>query len=426
MSTLRTRDDLRSWILMVVALVALAPRLFVSWSLPLAAAERPDCAPDEGMQFWTVTRYAGGDFRTWPASGSIYSAYPPVQYGLHAAALATIRSTFGDRWPARFPSSWWRLQSYTAARLGGVLLGVLTALIAFRVAELWGGGRRLALASGLAVALHPQLVFVNAYVNGDSFTIAAVALLVLALSRWAVGGEGAARLGWVGAAAGVVLLGKPAGYVALLPTAVWVAVAWRRGRVRAASLLAAGAATALTGAPILAWNAVRNGGDPLGLGKYRELLRTAYQAHPASGGPLAQLPTFVRDLFGSSFGVFRNADLPLPGIFFVGAAAFLAAGIGLAGVRMHRTSGVARRMLGWLLATICLALGLVIWNSWTVDYQPQGRYLLPALVPVWVAVTCELGRSRRGPLLLAAWLGFLATATGTALWLIHANPCVGA
>src|SRR4051794_28212291 len=94
---------LRGWMLVVIALVAVVPRAFVSWSLPLAAAERPDCAPDEGLQFWTVMQYAAGDFRTWPASGSIYSAYPPVQYGAQAATLAALRRTFGDQWPARYP-----------------------------------------------------------------------------------------------------------------------------------------------------------------------------------------------------------------------------------------------------------------------------------------------------------------------------------
>jgi hypothetical protein len=422
----------------MLALLALAPRLLVAWTLPLAALEqRPDCAPDEGLQFWTVMHYAAGNFATWPESGSIYSAYPPAQYALHAATLASMRSAFGDRWPARFPSSWWRLESYTAARLGGALLGCVTAVLAALSAQAWCNRRWVALASGIAVALYPQLVFVNGYVNGDSFTIAAVACLMLALSWWATMGEERAGVVWVGVAAGVVMLGKPTGYATLVPTAVWLLGALRRGRLDAASLAAAGAAMLLVCVPILAFNGIRNHGDPLGLVKYRELLASSYHARPGSG-PLAELlPSFLRDVAQSSFGVFRNADLRLPAGFFAGAAGFLAAGIVAGAVRIRRASNERRRVgatshgsavegkaVVWLASILSLNLAVVVWNSWTVDYQPQGRYLLPALMPMWVAITCALGCSRRGGLLVALWLGFLATATLAAIALIHANPCV--
>jgi hypothetical protein len=83
--------------------------------------------------------------------------------------------------------------------------------------------------------------------------------------------------------------------------------------------------------------------------------------------------------------------------------------------------------------SIVVGLALVAANGALVDAQAQGRYLLPALVPVWVAVTCALGAipggaprplPRVGTLLLAAWLGFLAAATATGLVLVHAHPCV--
>jgi 4-amino-4-deoxy-L-arabinose transferase-like glycosyltransferase len=425
----------------VLLLVAIVPRQLVAWTLPLAASEeRIECAPDEGLQFWTVMRYADGDLATWPESGSIYSAYPPAQYAFHALLLRAIRSGLGNDWPSRFPSSWWRLQSYPAARLGGLVLGCVTVLCAALAAQIWSRSRRLAVASGLAVALYPQLVFTNGYVNGDSYTVAAVAGLMLALSRWAAR-EGEAGVGWLGAAAGLVLLGKPTGYAALLPTAAWLLDALRRRMIGLGTLVRVGGTAAIVAAPMLVWNGIRNDGDPLGLRKYRELLAAAYRARPATGSWLDQAPGFLRDLERSAFGVFRNADLPLPDVFHLGAAVFVVLGLA-AGVRGLRrgTPGdrdradrvwlppgtAGGRAALWLAATLVISVAIVVWNAWTVDYQPQGRYLLPALVPVAIAVTCGLGQVRRvGTVLLVSWLGFLAVATATAVALIHANPCVG-
>ncbi len=405
---------------LLLVVLALAPRLFVAWTLPLAASEaHPECAPDEGLQFWTVMRYADGDFATWPASGSIYSAFPPVPYALHATTLAAGRALFGNRIPARFPSDWWRLASYTAARLGSVLLGVLTVLLLARAVLAWSASGRPALAAGAAIAVYPQLVFVDGYVNADAYTIAAVAALAAALAVWAAAGEGRQYVAAVGAAIGLVVLGKPSGWPALAPTAFWLLDAWRRRRLAPGTLARVGILVVLVAGPVLALNALRNGGDALGLARYRTLMTTVYPARPLAG--LGALPEFLAELGRSSFGVFRNADLRLPTGFYAVAAAFALLALGLGAARSRARDDTAARALGWLGATVVLSLALVVWNGMTVDAQPQGRYLLPALAPAWAAITCVLGRS---PVLLAAWIGFLAVATAGALALVHAHPCL--
>ena len=387
-----------------------------------------ECAPDEGLQLWTVLHYADGDLATWPENGSIYSAFSPAPYALHAVLLRAVRAALGNGWPSRFPSSWWRLESYTAARLGGLLLGCVTVLCATFSAQLWFQSSRLAIASGLVVALYPQLVFINGYVNGDSYTVAAVAGLVLALSRWATAGEGAAGILWVGAATGLVLLGKPNGYAALVPTAVWLLDALRRRRIMLGTFIQGGGMGVLVAAPILLWNGLRNEGDLLGLGKYREWLAVAYHPRPSTGLFPDRLPGLLWELGRSAFGVFRNADLPLPSGFYLCAVILSLIGLVAAARAWRQTSrrSLAIRATLWLTATLALSVALVVWNAWAVDYQPQGRYLLPAVIPIAIAVTGALGRVRPGGrVLLASWLGFLAVATATAVAMIHANPCLG-
>src|SRR5690606_27990629 len=104
------------------------------------------------------------------------------------------------------------------------------------IAGLWTTSRRSALLAGLVAAVFPQLVFLNGYVNADSFTVAAGAVFVLALSAWAIGGEGDRGIVALALTAALVVAGKPSGYFVLVPTAAWLGWAWSRGRlgVRAA------------------------------------------------------------------------------------------------------------------------------------------------------------------------------------------------
>src|SRR5262249_9361987 len=147
-------------------------------------------------------------------------------------------------------------------------LGVIAVAALMGAAERWSGSREIGLAAGLGAALYPQLAFVTAYINGDAMTFAAEALLVAALAAWARRGEGNAGLTAVGGAAGLVVLAKPYAYSALLPTAAWIGWAAARRRIALAALLRSALLGAAIAAPILAWNAWRTGGDPLGLARY--------------------------------------------------------------------------------------------------------------------------------------------------------------
>jgi hypothetical protein len=184
--------------------------------------------------------------------------------------------------------------------------------------------------------------------------------------------------------------------------------------------------TVFVAAPVLVANGVRNHGDLLGLGKYRALLATEYVGRPIAGPE--GFASFVAELARSSFGVFRNADLALPSACYVGAAAFLVLGLvmGVAALRRSAppaSAGAEYRAVAWLASCLAVGVALVVWNGLAVDAQAQGRYLLPVLVPLWAAITCALGSGGRGAL-LAAWLGFLVVASGIALALVHAHPCV--
>jgi hypothetical protein len=57
----------------------------------------------------------------------------------------------------------------------------------------------------------------------------------------------------------------------------------------------------------------------------------------------------------------------------------------------------------WLaLPSLALLLPLSLYNTFVAGFQPQGRYLLPAVAPLVLRIFDGLSASRRGPWLLLA------------------------
>jgi 4-amino-4-deoxy-L-arabinose transferase-like glycosyltransferase len=413
-----------------VALLALVLRLFAAWAIPLGAGRPdPNCAPDEWEQVYTTRDLATGRFAPWPEGESIYATYLPSQYAAQAATLAAGLRLGDATWPYRSVPANPLLRGYPYARLGSVLLGVVAVLATMAAAARWWMDPRAARRVGLAVALYPQMVFVSAYVNGDAWTLAAGALLLWALAAWARSGEGDAGLAAVGATAGLVVLGKPNGYALLVPTAAWIVWATVRGRVSLRALAAAAGLGLVVCAPVLAWNTIRTSGDPLGLERYADYIsRTGNPRGLSTRMLLVTLAVTAN----SAFARFGAMAVLLPRPFYFAWGALVATGAGLwlarstlAPVDELRATG--RRGLAWLASALAVGLALVVWNATTVDYQPQGRYvLLPVLVATLAAVLAPSHAqpgSRLGAALPRAALTLLAAACATAMVLLWTTPC---
>ncbi len=415
----------RSADLVIVGIAALALRLAMAWAIPLAnGSPDPNCAPDESAHFMFTRALSTGVAPTWPEqTDSIYGAFLPTPYLVQALTLA-LAGDSADVGRFRSASAW--AHGYEAARLGSALLGVLTVLALALAAGTWTGSRCAALAVGLAAAFYPQLVFIDAYTNADAFTICAGAWFVLAVVRWARRGEVADGIIAVGAAGGLVVLGKMSGYFLLPITVPWIAwAAWRR-RVRTRDLVAAMGAFAIVSGPVLAWNAWRNGGDVLGLERYHRFLAEVW--HGKVGGQLPNaFPWFASFLPRSAFGVFKNAGLPLPSAFFIIAALLLVIGLAAAVSSLPRAPGTTHRAALWIGGALISNVLLVAYSCWFVDFSPQGRYvLLSALLLAGVAVWAPT----RWLSLRARWVwpsacvAFLFVAAVQAQVLIYKHPCL--
>ena len=416
--------------LAAVAALALALRVAMAWAIPLASGSPdPNCAPDENAHFTFVAALSRGTAPTWPdGTRSIYGAFVPAPYLAQAAALAAL----GDlaHWGRFAPVEAWA-RGFQAARLGSAVLGaVASAALAF-AAWAWTRRRGAALLAGLVAAAWPQHVFLGAYVNSDAFTVAAGALHVAALAAWARAGEGAVGLGWLGASAGMVVLGKPSGFFLLLPTAAWVAWATARHRVAPRALCWAAVTGAAVCVPFLAWNAFRNGGDPLGLSRYGLFLREYWGGRDGRVTPDAWR-LVARLLPRSTFGAFGNVGVFMPAPFQRAAAALLLGGLTAAAVGLRRAAPPERRAARWLVAAALVNLGLVLYNCFYVDFSPQGRYLLPtalvlAGVAAWAPAAATPGPRWRD-LLRWAWrltfAAFLVLSAVQAQIQVYKHPCL--
>ena len=279
-------------------------------------------------------------------------------------------------------------------RLLGVLLSLLTTCLCWRWVRLgWPDRPRQALAAAGFAAFLPMHASVSASANNDALALPLVAAVLVASLGRATQGPRARHGPWLGGGLlGAALLTKLTAYVAVVPLllAEWQASrgSWPRRALRSAAPLAVGVAIA---APWWIRNAQLYGpDDPWALGAHARAVRgqLTTEAFVAAHGMPALLRRALLFTFDGFWGVFGWMSVFLPTWVYAALAAACALSLlGLA-LRLRRGGPTgaperARERAALILGGATLAasaLGLSLYNLRFV--QHQGRYLLPALVPV--------------------------------------------
>jgi len=146
------------------------------------------------------------------------------------------------------PFYWIVGRNWEVVGLAQICVAVGTTLIVWQIGRRWLGAA-VGLLAGLAVALHPYLVWHDVHMNReilDHFLAAATVFLTL----WA-----AERLGWrravpLGAVLGLAILGNVR--LVALPVVILVYLVWRAGLSRGTAL-AAGALVAAAAVVVMPW-----------------------------------------------------------------------------------------------------------------------------------------------------------------------------
>lgn len=214
------------------------------WSLILPFNDAPDEYCHYAMVHYIRTEAALPTMAEVPTRIPVsYPALPPLGYLPCAVTLAFV--------DPRAPGAFY------FARLGNVLVGTAT-LVAALWAGLWMFPRRpeIGIVTTWAMALHPQLVFLNAYVNNDSSMVLGCTVLWWLWSKVARVGLGTFLSTTIGAIAGLTMLTKTnamPGVLAGIPI-IWHELTQRRWRPTLILGLTAGAVCV----PWIWWSSVHH------------------------------------------------------------------------------------------------------------------------------------------------------------------------
>jgi 4-amino-4-deoxy-L-arabinose transferase-like glycosyltransferase len=366
-----------------------------------------DRGPDEAEHYRVAHFiYANGRLPVFAPDGDMYGyvvnaeeafiSYASLPGFNYIVAALAMRITPGDDPYAHL----------YAARLVSAIAVVLTVFLAYcTVRLLYPERRSLAGTTALLLAFIPQVSFTGAYVNQDSYTMAACSWVIyILLSGWRNGWT-LTRAAWLGVALGLVLLGRLNGYV-LLPFAILVALYSLRGG--AGFVLVRLSVTGALAALVSGWWFVRSylqTGDPIGIRANLETWRTLAPLRRAPR-ELGVSPTEILSgdtpalVFRTFWGTFGQLEVyylwpyyVLFGALTLGAVvgllcAFLRWLIGTRYVTKSATAADAQgpdfrpEALALLSALAIGMIALVFWQAWATSFATQGRYIFPAIVPL--------------------------------------------
>src|SRR6266496_820381 len=347
-----------------------------------------------------------------------YTIYPGPNYVVSALLLKLFHH-LGNPIP-----------SYNVSRITSMLSGMIFAV--FSYAAVYSLTRRRSVATILvaSVLFIPQFLFTNSYTNLDAHSAAISAILGLCLVKFL---QSPRRIGWQIALA-IALFGllpvSKYNYFALgLGALVLIAYTFVRERFTKQEVLRFMGFAAVSFLVLASFWYVRN------LLLYHDLFGQSYMLqvmsqHAQLGKPypinldslnIAIQRDFFTTLFQSFFFALGLMHFTLNTTSYDMILLLL---LSCAGIGAHFTliSPQTNRRLRteflllvglYALVSICLVL-TVLYNSLTYDFQPQGRYMYPILVPTLLLVAYAIKRDKRN--MIIAYL----MAGGTAYLFIAA------
>ena len=340
-------------------------------------------------------------------SYALYNAFPYIVMGLAMQVTSLFTSD-----PAAL---------LFTARMVNVLSGLLMAYVVWLTALRLFSRERNRWVFCLAVTYQPMNIFVHSYVNTDSFCMLSVALIIYGMAVLMQDGPGLRSSLVLAAGVSLCALSYYSAYGAILAAAVFYLACLfrpdssRPGRVRFdwAGFRKYGLLTVLLVLLGTAWWFIRSAivldGDFLGL-RTRGELTAAYgipevqAANTYAGRGISfggMLGEMLRNrlpvkLAGTLIAAYGSLVIRPPVWYYAVCLLILLAGIAgcLIGFFRHDrceisvSSSFTARMFRICMA-VCILMPLVLYllYCYRTDYQEQGRYLLPALIPamIWIS-----------------------------------------
>lgn len=382
--------------------------VFLCWSFRIT----PDltnilAGPDEGMRYgipqfiYEHHRLPTG-YETEVQGYWSYAFYPQFLGALISAGFMGIASFFNDNTETLV----------RAARLTSLLFGVIAAVFIRRSMRLlFRNNTHKDLIGNVAMiffALLPQVSYLSAYINNDIIALAGVSIIVYACLHAHVYAPRLANAAYFAVGTVIAVLGYQNSYGFVLVGflyLLWRLIAEYR-RVHNSSfvaryLLVALGIPALLCVPFLVRNMLLYNGDIFGLRTFRsEYMRWVRETGIIIQTPYHQgivslllhthwiidtIQSFIVGYFGGfSKGIAKVQYWPYYAFFVTGLVGFV--------VYLRRAGRSHQKYMlgGALLLGSLITIGLSLYYTLAIDYQPQGRYIIYLLIPVILAVSAGI------------------------------------
>lgn len=381
------------WSILVITLVLiLLLRLCWVFTIPF------DKAPDEIGHFGIMSYIA--QYHKLPVAGDpllvktagFYSKYygplPSLPFILGAIGIA-VGKLIGSS------------QLYLYARFMSVILGIATVYLSYGIAKLlFKRDYFMQLTVPITVLLIPQSTFIFAYANNDSFVIFAMTLCFYLMAKCAFEQWTNKNAIFLGISVGFVLLSKYNAYIIVpLVGLLFIMSFWKNYKEGMKYL----SLSVLSSIFVSGWWFIRNfliyKGDILGVKTSYLTSGSSYQGMGWSIYKFLGDTPWIRQTFESTWATFDYMSIRLPQWYYntikvillasvVGIIIFLIKTFLLRNNKNDNQGTLINddpkpfKIMGLIYGlSIILAISLSIWNSYSNDFQPQGKYLFSILIP---------------------------------------------
>lgn len=320
-----------------------------------------------------------------------------------------------------------------SARLVNCAFGVVMAYFVRRISCLIWDDRSLQWLFTFLIVLLPENLYIHSYINTDSMAAMSVAIIIYALIKGEEDDFANKTIVTLAAGVSLCLLSYYNAYGAVLIAVIWFFVHFISGHRNADPanksyrvMWKKFGLTTLLVCIMAGWWFVRSGilyhGDIFGLSarwelavkeaepQYSPLMKQTFMSQGSSLKDMLLSGDYLKTVYRSFICVMGNFDIQTADIVYHIDKIILAVGIIFAILPLRANARFIRgkvRIYAELLlfADIVITVLLHMVYSYAYDWQPQGRYLLPMLVPLMYFLTLGFDKGGRLVTLAAEKIG---------------------
>lgn len=383
-----------------ITVVIFITTVFFVWSFQITANLQDIFAgPDEAMryvipQFILENQRLPTGYETEIHGNWSYAFYPQLLGAIISSGFMAFASIFTDD-----PSILVR-----AARLTSVMFGVIAAIFVRRSIRLIFENHKNKVLIGntgmIIFALLPQVTYLSAYINNDIVALAGVSIIMYACIYMYKINSSLMSAVYFAIGTTIAVLGYQSSYGFVLMGLIYIIwellCHYRRTKdkqfIKRYILISVGGPLLLC-APFIVRNAVIYNGDVFGVSTFRgEYIRWLKETGIALQFPYREgivdlfinsrwvidtIKTFITGYFA---GLGRGVSINLYLFYYI----FLLMGVGGFVLRfktLHKSKKLYI-LAGCILAASIITVALSVYYTLSVDYQPQGRYIIYLAIPL--------------------------------------------